>query len=384
MWPYWAMFLLPSLAAFLASHSEGSAAAGLRPAGRAFTWAPVWLLITLLVGYRFQVGGDWGNYFRYLVGVSGLDFAEVLTREDPAYQLLNWLSVEMDWGIYGVNLIGGAIFAFGLVVFCRRQPRPWLALAVAIPYLVIVVGMGYSRQGIALGLAMLGLVALSKSSVRGFVIWVALAAAFHKSALLLLPIAALAAARNRYWTAAWVGLTTVVLYYLLLASDVDTLYTNYVVAQYQSEGAAVRLLMNALPAAVLLLWRPRFQFAESEARLWMWFAIFSLALLGLFMATPASTALDRMALYLLPLQLAVFARLPDVFGAQGKRYQAPTAAAVAPESGARRSTTIAKGAPILVAAILIYYGAVQFVWLNFAENAHSWVPYRFYPLVSPF
>ncbi len=341
------------------------------------------LSITLLVGYRFQVGGDWNNYFSYLVDVSGLDFAEVVTKEDPAYELLNWLSVKMDWGIFGVNLIGGAIFAFGLVIFCRRQPRPWLALAVAVPYLVIVVAMGYSRQGIALGLTMLGLVALSDRSVLRFVMWMALAATFHKSAVVLLPIAALVSARNRYWTAAWVAVTAWLLYNLLLASDVDTLYTNYVAAQYQSQGAAVRLLMNALPAALLLIWRPRFQFAEAEAGLWTWFAIISLVMLGLFFATPASTALDRMALYLLPLQLAVFARLPYFFGAQGKRYQAPTAATILPDSGARRLRT-GNNTTILVAAILLYYGAVQFVWLNFADNAWAWVPYRFYPLEPSF
>ena len=209
MWPYWAMFLVPSLAAWLASHSEVSTAASLRPAGHAIEWLLVWLFITLLVGYRFQVGGDWYNYFYYLAGVDGLDFGEVLAKQDPAYQLLNWLSVEMNWGIIGVNLVGGAIFAFGLVVFCRRQPRPWLALAVAIPYLVIVVGMGYSRQAIALGLAMLGLVALGNGFVFRSVIWVALAATFHKSALLLLPVVGLATARNRYWTVAWVGLTRI-------------------------------------------------------------------------------------------------------------------------------------------------------------------------------
>lgn len=196
MWPYWAMFLLPSLAALLTSRSEGSTGGNLRPAGQAIVWAPVWLLLTLLVGYRFQVGGDWGSYILYLAIVDGLDFAEVLKKEEPAYQLLNWLSIQMDWGIFGVNLIGGAIFAFGLVAFCRRQPRPWLALAVAIPYLVIVVGMGYSRQGIALGLAMLGLVALGNRSILKFVTWVSLAALFHKSAVLLLPISALASTRN--------------------------------------------------------------------------------------------------------------------------------------------------------------------------------------------
>ena len=321
MWPYWAMFLLPSLAALLTSRSEGTGA-NLRPAGQALGWAPVWLLLTLLVGYRFQVGGDWGSYIRYLAIVDGLDFVEVLKKEEPAYKLLNWLSIQMDWGIFGVNLIGGAIFAFGLVAFCRRQPRPWLALAVAIPYLVIVVGMGYSRQGIALGLAMLGLVALGNRSILKFVIWVSLAASFHKSAVLLLPISALASTQNRYWTAAWVGLTGMILYYLLVANDVDALYANYVVSNYQSEGAGVRLLMNALPALVLLIWRPKFRFTESEGLLWKWFAIVSLVLLALFMAVPASTALDRMALYMLPLQLVVGARLPDVLGAKGKRYQA--------------------------------------------------------------
>ena len=43
-----------------------------------------------------------------------------------------------------------------------------------------------------------------------------------------------------------------------------------------------------------------------------------------------------------------------------------------------------KDATIVVVAILLYYGAVQFVWLNFANNAHYWVPYRFYPLESSF
>ena len=117
---------------------------------------------------------------------------------------------------------------------------------------------------------------------------------------------------------------------------------------------------------------------------WTLFAIISLVLLALFFVIPASTALDRVALYMLPLQMLVFARLPDAFGAQGERYHhAPTAAAFAPGSQARRSTG-GKDAPIIVAAILLYYGAVQFVWLNFADNAPYWVPYRFYPLETSF
>ena len=80
MWPYWVMFLpARHWRRSLQVAPKGVQAANLRPAGRALGWTPVWLLLTLLVGYRFQVGGDWGNYFRYLAMMyDGLDFVEVL------------------------------------------------------------------------------------------------------------------------------------------------------------------------------------------------------------------------------------------------------------------------------------------------------------------
>ena len=67
-----------------------------------------------------------------------------------------------------------------MVVFCLTQPRPWLALLIAVPYLVTVVAMGYTRQGVAIGIAMMGISALMGGGVFRFVLWVALAATFHK------------------------------------------------------------------------------------------------------------------------------------------------------------------------------------------------------------
>jgi hypothetical protein len=252
-------------------------------------------------------------------------------------------------------------------------------LAVAVPYLVIVVAMGYTRQGIALGLAMLGLVALSNKSVFWFCVWVALGTTFHKSAVLLLPIAALASARNRYWIAFWVGLTALVCYNLLVADEAGSLYENYVVAAMQSGGALVRLLMNVLPAIVLLIWLPKFGFDKYEARLWRWFALVSLVFLGLFMVTPASTALDRVALYLLPLQLVVFARLPGVLSTPA-RWDRPSMAA----AFAKRRRFLPVKDSMVTATVLLYYGVVEFVWLNYGTYAFAWLPYRFYPLDSSF
>jgi hypothetical protein len=205
MWPYWLMFLLPAWAALNGGWWRPSAVTGLRPLRLDGAWLLTIVAFSLLIGFRFRVGGDWIQYFVYLADVEGCTLGEVLQRSDPGYRLLNWLSVQAGWDIYGVNLLGGLIFSAGLAVFCRSLPRPWLALAVAVPYMVIVVAMGYSRQGIALGLAMLGLVALGRRSTAWFVIWVLLAATFHKTAVIMLPVAALAAARNRYWAILWVG-----------------------------------------------------------------------------------------------------------------------------------------------------------------------------------
>lgn len=354
MWPYWLMFLVPALAALNAPGRPPAAVTGLHSTRLDAAWRLTILALTLLIGFRFQVGGDWGNYLRQFDETKGLELAAVLAKSDPAYHLLNWLSAWAGWGIYGVNLVCGVIYSIGLAVFCLSLPRPWLALAMSVPYMLLVLAMGYSRQGVALGLSMLGLVALGRRFNVRFVLWVVLGATFHRSALILLLIGALASARNRYWTAFWVGMLGLSAYVLLLQNDVDQLVGTYVDAQIQSSGALIRLLMNAVPAVVLLLWRRSFAFTEAERRLWLWIAIFSLGLLGLIFISPATTAVDRIALYLLPLQLVVFAHLPDVFGLPGRRNED------------------------LVGMVLLYYGAVLYVWLNFAVNVYAWIPYRFY------
>lgn len=353
MLTYWLLFVLPAWAAIAAPTRP-------YPAGKntAVHWLMAGLLLALLIGLRHQVGGDWGTYEQHYLDMLGASLAEVLEFSDPGYYLLNWLAAQVGGGVHLVNLACGVLFSWGLVAFCRQQPRPWLALAVAVPYMVTVVAMGYSRQGVALGLAMLGLVALARGSTLRFLVWVALAATFHKSAVLLVPLAVLASAQGRVWKAIWVGVAGALLYWTLLADSVDALMTNYVEAQYQSEGAAIRIAMNTLPALLLLALRKRVQWQRADERnLWLMMALAALAAAVALVLSPSSTAVDRVALYLIPLQLYVFARLPDLLGQAARRRQ-------------------------WVAAVVAYYAVVLFVWLNFATHAGAWLPYQFYPLVA--
>lgn len=356
MWPYWLMFLVPAALA-LQEVPRQRALAGMpaRPPRIPSSWWLTMVVFALLVGWRHEVGGDWSNYVSNFERV----FYESQYIEwwwnDPGYRLLEWIALQSGWGMHGVNLMAACVFSYGLVLFCRHLPRPWLALAVAVPYLVIILGMGYSRQGVALGCLMAGLVGLGRGKVTTFLIWTVLGATFHKSAVLLLPMAALAASERRLITALWVAVVVAVAYPLLLESSVETLKAGYLEAEYQSEGAFVRLLMNAVPA-LLLLWKRKFFSNLAQGRLWFWFALSSLGLMALYFVSPSSTAVDRVGLYLLPLQLMVFAYLPEVM-AKGR--------------GKKQSWVI---------AVVAYYATVELVWLNFATHAFAWIPYRWYPL----
>jgi hypothetical protein len=345
MWPYWFMFLVPAWAVLMPGR--------LKPSQARVMWALVAVTFALMMGLRHEVGGDWMNYLPLFHETAARDFMEVLSRDDPGYYGLNWLVADAGGSIYHANLVCAAIMMWGTVVFCRAQPNPWLALLAAVPYMLVVVGMGYTRQAVALGFALLALTALGNGRVRAFVIWIAIGATFHKSAVLLLPIAALAASRNRLMTGALVLATTGLLYYLLLADASEALWENYVEAQYQSQGGLIRVLMNVVPAVLLVLFRRRLAPDLQERKLWLWIAAFALVCLPL--VGLASTAVDRVALYLIPIQLFVFSRLPGL----ARTVRART---------------------LLVIGTVGYYFAVLFVWLNFAAHSYVWVPYQFMPL----
>lgn len=354
------MFLLPAFAALRSVHDPVLSDIRLD-----FWWKVAVFSLTIVIGYRFQIGGDWFSYQYTNYRIGGGSLQSALLEKDPSYGALNWLSTKLGWGIYGVNLTCGFLFSWGLAKFCCQQPHRALALVVAIPYLVIVVAMGYTRQGASIGLVLLALTYLTRGNQLYFALLVAIAATFHKSAIIMIPLAALASTRKRawsmtlarIWSTVWIGAMAILLYLLLVAEQFDNLYTNYIDAKYQSQGASVRIAMNLVPSIIYLLFRNKFNLNEEERSLWSWLSLSSLAFFILLMFSPYTTAIDRLALYMIPLQLFVFSRLPDIFGFR---------------SGRRNY--------FLTLAVLFYYACIQFTWLNYAAHAHSWVPYKFYPI----
>lgn len=347
------MFLVSAFAALYERPNRFVAKDGTLYGTMTASWLFVGVVLTILAGFRFEVGGDWYHYVRHFNLMIIETWENAAKRPEFSHWLVNKLMSQLGLGLTGVNVFYAFIFAIGLIAFLKTLPRPWLALTAAVPYLIIVVSMGYSRQAVALGLIMLGIVYLRRGRFYVFAIVVLLGATFHSSAVLLLPIAGLATKRNRWQALAAAALFGGIGYEVLLAERFDNLVNIYVDQKLvESQGALIRLFMNLLPALLFLLLQKNIAISDQERRLWTLMSLISIAMWAAYFVTGLSTALDRIALYMIPIQLFVAAHFPDALGKSGG----------------------SKGGGVLL--VLGYYATVQFVWLNFASHAPYWLPYR--------
>lgn len=360
MLAYWLLFAFFALGAMFAAPNQARVHEAPDGTIRKSAYTPFNYLFLLgaaatilLIGMRYRVGADWWNYLGIFRGMQRFTLPAALALGDPGYQFFNWAAHYFGLQVWAVNLVAAAFFGWGLYRLCSVQPSPWLAFAVAVPYMVLVVAMGYTRQSMALGVLMAGLARQTRGgSVLNFAIYVAVAALFHKTAVVIFPLVAISSRGNRVVNFLILIFTSVWLYTFFLGDAMDQFVVAYIDRGYDSQGAGVRIAMNLVPAILLWVFRDRLGFERDEYRTWRNFALAAFAFTIALFISSSSTAVDRMSLYLMPLQIAVLTR-------------------VALLGQSRLPGTV---------AVLVYLFTVQFVWLNFADHARYWVPYQFYPL----
>lgn len=340
MLTYWLLYLIPAGIALFVKQS---------PRSNLMPWIYIGFFFILIIGFRFDVGGDWSNYLRNYNDMQGLNLFEMLRHGDPGHQFLTWVSQQWDLGVYGINMFYGTIFMIGLIKFSRLQTYPWISMAVAVPYMVIVVAMGYSRQAIAIGLFMFAISYLQKGNFKTYVVLIITAALFHKTALLLLPFGVfLSGSRGIILRVLMIIPIAYGVWDMLLSEQQEHLWRSYVEEQMESTGAKIRVVMNLFPSLLLLMFRKEWKRSFNDYTFWYWIALGSIISVGL--VGFASTAVDRIALYFIPIQLIVYARLPYLVRKQ-----------ISPM--------------ITKFMIILAYTAVLFIWLHFAAHAYAWVPY---------
>jgi hypothetical protein len=285
---------------------------------RSHASAGMYLLViatALVMGLRFEIGADWFSYLGHYNTVQLLDPWSGLTQPgfDPGYSLIVLISSRVGGEMWLVNLCCGLIMMLGIMRFCTRQPNPALCFVVAMPYLVIVVGMGYTRQGVAIGLVLAGLADVGRASVVKTTMFIFAAALFHKTALLVFPLAFAPYARRNLLYALFGAALFILMAFFLLKNSVDQLVSTYVNADYESGGVVIRVAMNFVPAVLALTMRRQLKFDGYQSDMWSIFAVMAIVTLPLALMSTSTTWIDRLALFLIPLQIAILPRLPYIF-----------------------------------------------------------------------
>lgn len=345
MLPYVILFAIFAIAAIRA---------GVNPARQPRRWVLVATatILIIFVGLRYEVGADWYNYLYLYNKITHGSLGAALATSDPAYAVLNWIAGKAGLAIWFPNLICATLFTWGLIAFSRQQPNPALALAVAV-YVVVLVGMGYTRQSAALGLVMLAITQHLRGQTVRMGISLLFALTFHSSSAVMIPVLALAAAGRgigTFLTALLLGLLLLYQFY----GSLLVLVGRYTVETFVAAGAVPRLLLNLIPALIFLSIPRRLSRNPAEVRLWSIFALLTFVSVAALFAVSSSTVVDRLGLYIAPLQIFVWSRLPAAFG-----------------SGPRQNMLIMSG-------ILAYSFAIEMAWLTYGYWGYAWLPYQNY------
>jgi hypothetical protein len=235
-----------------------------------------------------------------------------LTQPDPGFRALISLLRDEHAPFFVLNLVCACVFSLGLARFATALPNPWLAVLVAVPYLVIVIAMSALRQATAIGFIFLALRGMGTKALWKSILWVLIAGLFHASAIIVAVLIALSYSRSRFQSALILIVSAFPAYYVL-ASTFDTYLWRYGQHTIDSGGVVFRVAMNAVPALVLLAGgSSRFSPPDEEA-FWRNLSILSLALAPALLLVTSTTSIDRLSLYAVPLQMLVLSGIPRQF-----------------------------------------------------------------------
>jgi hypothetical protein len=310
----------------------------------------VLLALFLFSGFRWQVGCDWPAYTVHFEDLPSRPVAEILASREPGYWLLVELLRRIGLPFYSLNVATSAVFFAGLHLLARRQTDPLGFLVLAFPVLIINMPMSGIRQGAAIGLVCIALVAFIDRKPLRFVGWVLAASLFHASAVVFLPLVTFVFGGVTQRSVLGGTLLALPGFYFVATSDAaEVAVTRYVATGIESHGGQFRIGLLALTALAYFAlahrtWARRFPADHALVALGAALMI----LLGLLL--PVSTTIaDRLGYYLVPIQLMIFARLPFLFGGQSR-----TAVAFAPYLG---------------------LGLVFVVWSQFRHFQECYLPY---------
>ncbi len=315
-------------------------------------------ILILFIGLRHQVGGDWYQYSHIYANPYQFSVLDFSIRNDYFYNYLSFLFYNFGLSYHYLNFLLAIFFVISVYKFCKLQPSIALSLIISFPIIIMIMGMGFARQGIAFAFVLFAMVSFIKENKIGFLTFAITAILFHKSAILILGIYPFIDKEIKYLQIFFIFLIGLFIIYIL-RGDFYNLYDNYLGSNLNtnaeerkslnSQGAPIRIALNFLASIIYLVFMREISQNSNEKKLCIFIVICVFILLVL--AIKYSVFADRINYYLTPIQIIVFSRLPFIFNKK------PTQ-------------------EFFTFSIASFYIAILIIWINFSVHAHAWLPYQ--------
>ena len=318
------------------------------------------ILLYLFIGFRFQVGGDWGSYLQtyhdFKFGNINYIYDILFKKEALFYSLYYFFSnFYYDFGFTTVNLICAIFFMYGLYRFLITLNNPFFSLLISFHFLIIV-GMGYVRQSVTLGILFYILAIYNKISFLKLNSIVIMGSFFHFTSFLYLGFNFFKFKFFLRFINFKILIIVLPLFFLLFFLLIYYFFPKYAwffTIWIRSYGAFYKIIPILFASLLYLFFNEKFkkEFPNTVFLIYQLCAIIGIILFPLSFFYPS--LVDRLFINLIPLYIIVFSKLL-IFS---KSYFISS---------------------IYFIFFSLYNLLYLLIWFIYANNSFAWFPYYFY------
>lgn len=324
-----------------------------------FFWYVFLVFLLLIFGLRYQIGGDWNNYldtFNFLnkLEVRGLEkwtgnynqwrYSSTY-KEAIIFRSLVQLSGFINESFYFFNFICSLIFIYSIQKLSLKLKTKWLVIGILIPYMGIIVHMGYIRQSLAISFLIISILNFFENKKKISLVFFILSALTH---IIVAPFILMFLRKNFL---VYLIIFTALLVTLNLAKFLN--YYHYYLGDgvyFQSKGAIFRILTYIPFFIAYYFFRKELHFTENE-NIFIKVCIIIFITILILAISDRTTIADRIGVQLILFQVFIVAKIYNAL----------------PQDSMKKS---------LVLIMAIYSSSIFLLWLTFSPYKGDWVPYE--------
>lgn len=222
-----------------------------KPQYRHFFLPALAIICCFLASMRYVIGFDYRFYESIFSSISNSNITAILTSKtiEPGYSFLN-LAISLLGGDYRVYLFVYHLL-FTLLVFIwvsRYSPSPWLSIYLFVTLQYFALSMNFLRQALAAAIILWIYPFLKSHRLLSCIAIILLASAFHRTALVMLPLCfllTLKPTRHHYISAILITVVT----YLSMDTVIGVIlnfipkYQHYLTEKYWQGNSIVYILL---------------------------------------------------------------------------------------------------------------------------------------------